>query len=286
MLKELETFGDLMKESNEFHRLTFSQREGKEPLPEPLRMEYLRSEFRNRVWLYVDHAIEQSSEYENATGFGPFYKTRNIDVECIIQRYFLDIIKIPHDDFVHNPKEHRIRLRQTILKGSYHSVMSFIEFILCVSVSHPVLITLKKQLRELFEHTPVAYAVQTIQGLPTIVPRISPESGAATTHAIETVGEKGPEGAKAHLRKAVERLNAKHYADSVRESISAVESVARTIDPRASAKLGPALTSLEKAGVLKHSVLKDALNKLYGYTNGEEGIRHPLLVAVQRNAQA
>ena len=110
----------------------------------------------------------------------------NLAVKYIIQRYYLDIIDITHDNFDHNPNEHRMRLRIAILKGSYHSVLSFIEFILCASVDHPILIALKKQLRELFEHNPVAYAVQTIQGLPTIVPRISPESGAATTRAIET----------------------------------------------------------------------------------------------------
>ena len=136
---------------------------------------------------------------------------------------------------------------------------------------------LRENLKTIFEHGSVAYVVQTIQRQPTIVPRSSLESGIATMDAIETVEQEGSEGAKAHLRRAAEHLNAQHYADSVRESIHAVESVARTIDPKASAGLDPALTSLEKAGVLKHGVFKKALSKLYGYTNSEEGIRHPLL---------
>ena len=41
--------------------------------------------------------------------------------------------------------------------------------------------------------------------------------------------------------------------------------------------LGPALDSLEKAGVLRHPALKQAFDKLYGYTNTEQGIRHALL---------
>ena len=49
------------------------------------------------------------------------------------------------------------------------------------------------------------------------------------------------------------------------------------IDPKASKTLGPALNSLEKAGLLKHQSLKAAFEKLYGYTSNEQGIRHALL---------
>ena len=41
--------------------------------------------------------------------------------------------------------------------------------------------------------------------------------------------------------------------------------------------MGPALDSLEKAGVLKHPALKQAFDRLYGYTSTEQGIRHALL---------
>ena len=56
-----------------------------------------------------------------------------------------------------------------------------------------------------------------------------------------------------------------------------MESVARLIDPAASKTLGPALDSIEKAGLLKHAALKNAFKRLYGYTNDEQGIRHALL---------
>ena len=65
--------------------------------------------------------------------------------------------------------------------------------------------------------------------------------------------------------------------DSISDSIHAVESAARVLDPQASKTLTPALNSLEKAGVLKHRALKEAFAKLYGYTSDEQGIRHALL---------
>ena len=85
------------------------------------------------------------------------------------------------------------------------------------------------------------------------------------------------DGAATHLRNAAEHINAQQYADSIADSIHAVESVARTIAPKASETLGPALNSLEDAGLLKHSDLKEALRKLYHYTCDEQGIRHALL---------
>ena len=84
------------------------------------------------------------------------------------------------------------------------------------------------------------------------------------------------EGASSHLEQAADHINARQYADSIVDSIHAVESVARIIDPKSSKTLKPALNSLEKAGLLTHPALKDAFNKLYGYTSDEQGIRHAL----------
>ena len=46
-----------MTENENLYRLTFSQREGNAPLPEPMRLEHVSDDFRNRVWLAVDNAI-------------------------------------------------------------------------------------------------------------------------------------------------------------------------------------------------------------------------------------
>ena len=87
----------------------------------------------------------------------------------------------------------------------------------------------------------------------------------------------GVTGASVHLRLAAEHINMQQYAASVRDSIHAVESVARLIAPNNAGKLSIALNSLEQTGLLKHAALKQAFSKLYGYTNDEQGIRHPLL---------
>jgi hypothetical protein len=83
-------------------------------------------------------------------------------------------------------------------------------------------------------------------------------------------------GARAHLRNAASHLTAGSFADSVRESIHAVESVSRTLDP--SADLSKALARLEQK-ISIHAAMKKGFTSLYGYASDENGIRHALLEA-------
>src|SRR5258708_18786616 len=82
-------------------------------------------------------------------------------------------------------------------------------------------------------------------------------------------------GARAHLSKAASHLTAGAYADSVRESIHAVEAVGRTLDPTADV-LSKALGKLEQ-NISIHPAMKKGFTSLYAYTSDEKGIRHALL---------
>ena len=103
------------------------------------------------------------------------------------------------------------------------------------------------------------------------------EQASAVEKAIEVIHDSGIDSAVTHLRQAAEHINMEQYADSLADSIHAVESVARTIDPNNCKSLAKALKSLENAGLLKHRALNKAFMKLYGYTSNEKGIRHPLV---------
>src|SRR5262249_51861094 len=81
-------------------------------------------------------------------------------------------------------------------------------------------------------------------------------------------------GARAHLRKAAE-LTAGRYAESIRESIHAVEATARVLSLGAKG-LNSALDRLESKLKI-HRDLKHGFGKLYGYTCEEQGVRHPLI---------
>lgn len=88
-------------------------------------------------------------------------------------------------------------------------------------------------------------------------------------------------GVSAHLERALALLADRKqpdYRNSIKESVSAVEAMARVVSGNEKATLGEALKVLEKGGEL-HSALKDGFSKLYGYTNDEHGIRHAMLDA-------
>ena len=263
-----------MTENEEFYKLTFSQREGKAPLPEPMRLEHVSKDFRNLVWFAVDNAIKREMFFDSDIEQIINAYEKHDSMYHVVSDYTFKVLHWPHDHSDHRPIEHQNLLRETVLEKRYDFVLTLVEFILRHSRCPQ---QLQKDLENAFKEVPLAYAAQTINELPTIVPCFSEESGAATQQAIETIEQKGPAGAKTHLHDAVEAINEQRYADAVRESIHAVESVARTIDPNASKTLGPALTSLEKAGVLNHPSLREGFKRLYGYTSDKQGIRHALL---------
>ena len=86
-------------------------------------------------------------------------------------------------------------------------------------------------------------------------------------------------GVNAHLGRAMELLSDRtnpDYRNSIKESISAVESLAQVITGQPKATLGDALKVLKK-GERLHPALSDGFSKLYGYTSDEDGVRHAML---------
>ena len=64
------------------------------------------------------------------------------------------------------------------------------------------------------------------------------------------------------------------YSNSVKESISAIESMCNIILGTNNSTLGDALNKLENQGVKIHGAMKKAFSSLYGYTSDKSGIRH------------
>ena len=95
--------------------------------------------------------------------------------------------------------------------------------------------------------------------------------------AIEEAGRNPVEGCRTQLQKALDFLadrENKDYKNSIKESISAVESICQVIVNNEKATLGEALKQLESKGLSIHPSLKQAFLKLYGYTSDQGGIRH------------
>jgi AbiJ-like protein len=108
------------------------------------------------------------------------------------------------------------------------------------------------------------------------VPVTAPEELAALDEALQddrfaSVGN--------HLRSALALLSDRKnpdYRNSIKESISAVEAMAKVLSGKDKATLDDALRTLEKNGRL-HPALRQGFTALYGYTSDADGIRHAML---------
>jgi AbiJ N-terminal domain 4 len=82
-----------------------------------------------------------------------------------------------------------------------------------------------------------------------------------------------------HLKRALELFSDRQnpdYRNSIKESISAIESFCCIVTNNPKTTLGMALKEIEKKFEI-HSALKSSFLSLYGYTSDENGIRHSLL---------
>lgn len=110
-----------------------------------------------------------------------------------------------------------------------------------------------------------------------IVPLTNESEIQSVNEAVERKGKFA--SASDHIQAAIRLYsdrNSPDYRNSVKESISAVESVVRVISGSEKATLGDALKIVDKAHSL-HSALKEGLLKIYGYTSDESGIRHSMI---------
>ncbi len=86
-------------------------------------------------------------------------------------------------------------------------------------------------------------------------------------------------GAREHITAALRLLGQRpepDYRNSIRESISAVESTLKVLTGLKNADLSDALKAFSKAHPI-HAALFKGLDSLYGYTSSEHGIRHALI---------
>ena len=243
--------------------LTFSQAQGYEEIPGTLALEKVDYEARLKLWnlLYISAWVDTMAK------FG--YWSTNPQWVPILETPHTDFFRRPIDDLDTSPSGYKGAILDVL---PFYKLFDLLQIIMRHQNCPGKFIA---DVVKLFDECRLAYVVDT-NGPATILPAVTEREGQAIVGALHELHEAGLTGAGTHLRNAGELLNQGDWPGSIRESIHAVESVARQLDPNASQTLGPALTSLEKDGHL-HPALKEGFSRLYGYTSDEQGIRHPLI---------
>lgn len=243
--------------------LTFEQAEGAHPLPGQMQAKSVSQEQRAKLWAIFASRIQaatQDSYYKPVVG---------------------NLAKVLRDEWVHHRhrfiddwsnRQHKLMadLRPIFEGGAYVELYGFIEYV----IRHPDCpATIAPSVQAVLENTRAPYRLHGN----TVIPFSSQEESQSLAVAVELLDANELSGARAHLLNAGAHLTAGRWADCIRESVHAVESVARILEPSAKT-LDPALSKLEKAGRL-HPALRGGFGKLYGFTSDEQGIRHALLDA-------
>lgn len=271
--------------------LTFSQRYGYELLPAPMRLEELSADLRREIWNRMREFLSAFRD-KDLTGR---YRFKGTEIKGFIECVLGTLLKLPQDEIQTDHDNGMSQFKEIIERAEFNTVLDLIEIVANSDSPTGVTVTgntiVQNQyskefiihrnefilaISNQFNQHAAPYWLDISQSPRRFFPRSSREQGEATQQAIKTIREGGMESAATHLRQAAEHINAQEYGDSIADSIHAVEAVACKIDPTSST-LGKALKTLEKKELLANKQLKTALEKLYAYTNSEEGVRHSLV---------
>lgn len=192
--------------------------------------------------------------------------TGNISV--FSAKLWFGLFKKPIDTIPNHPSAALQEIRKYFFECRWYRAYEFIEF---------VIETQKDAELELF----INNVLETeLSGYRLIENKFVPVTEKIEVDAIKKAILELPfAGVSAHLKQAMNHLSrheSPDYRNSIKESISAVECMAREVSGNQKATLGDALSVLEKNGKL-HPALKKGFSAIYGYSNDEGGIRHAML---------
>ena len=240
---------------------SFSERKGLKPISNIIHTNDMPDELRNSLWNVLDIHFWSTRDFVRTD-----YGTAKIDT--FSRHLWFSYYKLPIDSRPNNGYEILAYIRERFFNYSWNEVYDFLEFLISIK-GNP---DLAKFINFVLEREMTGYRI--INGY-----LIEITSEQEVEMLEEALSDSRFAGVSIHLKQALRLLADREkpdYRNSIKESISAVEAMARIIANSPKASLGHALKSLEKSGKL-HPALKDGFSNLYGYTSDENGIRHAML---------
>jgi hypothetical protein len=248
----------------------FSQRKGTKPLKKEIQKESIDEDLKNSIWSALSILIW--SRWSSVDYYGKQTKDAH-EVEITCRRLWLYYFKKPIDEMP-SCDPSRSSSVPSVVKGYFYSckwdeIFDLVEFLL-EEIPESWSEKLKDFINQFLETENSAYRI--------IDKKVVEITSDTEIEEVESAIQKTIKASQEHLKTALQLLSDKtnpDFRNSIKESISAVEAACRHITGEPSSTLGKALNKIE----LKHElnpVFKQALDKLYGYTCGKDGIRHAL----------
>lgn len=250
--------------------MKFSQRIGKTPTSKLAQIESIDDELKNSLWNAISINYFMNVTYPH----GHYYEyTSYSNLHPLFIHLWADLFKVPIDQIPLKFENTVSNLRELFFKLKWYQILDMIEAISNYGADE-------------FRDSFIAMCNMYLERENSAYRFVDGELSEITSQAeIDTVEEAISvsgiySGVHEHLKTALNHMNSRtspDYRNSIKESISAVESLAKILSGKDKATLGEALNALESKGVDLHGALKASFQSLYGYTSDAEGIRHGLL---------
>lgn len=249
--------------------MRFSERIGKTTPKSDFQIDSMDNDLRNGIWNTI-YVFVAEPLFKEATSNIKYTKFADLAFSIVFSFY-----KEPVDSMKTDAYEFIYDLKRRLFKWDYLGVYDFIDFL----ASH------KKLPFSLDEFIQLVNFIlkRELSGYRFINKQLAPITNdneiLEVERAVSNTSNSKLQGARIHLTEALNKISdrkAPDYRNSIKESISAIESLCQVISNDDKAELGKALKIIKQT-IPIHGALEQGLLKIYGYTSDGDGIRHALL---------
>lgn len=256
-------------------QMRFSERNGHKPIRQLIQLVSMDEPLRNGLWnLLTVYCWEDAERQLDWPSHGYYYYPDDPDkvLYDFCERCWLRFFKRTLDTLHSSWTTFKAELREYFFKCEWYEVYDFIEFVAQNYGQREFQMSFIQRCNQLLEEEMSAY--RFVDGV------IVPITDTLELEAIELALAGSRDPVVEHLGRALELLsdrNTPDYRNSMKESISAVESLVSIIlKPEKGTKDFSKLIRRLDDQIGLHPSLIGAFDKLYGYTSDAGGIRHAL----------
>jgi hypothetical protein len=246
-------------------RSKFSEKYGYSGIRESLQLDNIDNRLNNRIWNTIEKDFLDLLRKDSVThNFGYCAGLNRKDLKVFSNMYdeYFALKNIPSRKY----HEFLEELHDRYIIMAWFEIYDFIEALVYYHYEDDLISHFKKKINLVLEHEMSAYRF--------IDDCIAPIIEEVEIKEIEDVFKLKYDSVKGHIAKALEHLSDREnpdYQNSIKESISAVESIVNIVIGRGNVALNKGLLSLPFE---IDNNFKQGMIRLYSWTSSSDGIRH------------
>jgi len=246
----------------------FAQRFGYRPKPIALDADDIPKSLKNGLWNTIDLSFFETIA-RGSSGFGVPFDSK---FRGICEKLWHQFFQLRLDEIPDNPYHARDEIRNYYDQFEFVDLYRFLEFL--TRLESPRFqkggAVFGRSCNSIFQRELAAFRFADRTLVKVIGKEEIAEISGAITSSSTSVGT--------HIRRASELLTQQgpDYRNSIKESISAVESAVQFVTGKKTVGIARPLKAIADEFEF-HPALRDGFEKLYAFTSDAEGIRHALL---------